>query len=301
MRVWLLPLLWLCLSVALWAAPGLDIEASIEQASDPLPFGKPATLILSLTWDEKWPFTPPEPDKLELEGFTVLDRFSTSASPLTVGAARKGIVYNIVFTKFEPGVATVPSVAFQTPEGTIKSQSLSINYKGAEAKEGDKPDQLRGPKSEAQLSTRDFWIWLAKLIGAVLLGLLILGALMSKLGVLERWLSPRSRALRQLNRLAKGLDKGGVEAPAALLEMVEVVRLYLARAYKMVTREATSSEISAQMTMSNRCQNIKPVAKAVLDRGDGTKFAQREPSVEETRDLLEQLRTALLAEKRKPL
>lgn len=295
----LLPWLWLCLVLPLWAAPGLSIDARLQKESDPLPFGKPATLVLSLTWDDNWAFTPPPADQLELKGFTIIDRFTTS-SPNAPGSGRDGITYNIVFTRFEPGIANIPPVEFKTPSGLAKSPSMTITYKGAEAKEGDKPDQLRGPKGQAELSTRDFWIWLAKLVGAILLTLLILGLLVSRLGVLERWLSPRSRALRQLRKLTRNLDKGKLEPSAALLETVEVVRLYLARAYKMVTREATSREISSQMTMNNSCVNIKPVAKSVLERGDGLKFAQREPSLEETRDLMEQLRSALIAEKRKP-
>jgi hypothetical protein len=293
-------LLWLCLSGALWAAPGLDIEAKIEQAFDPLPFGKPATLVLSLSWDEKWPFTPPPADQLELPGFTVIDRFTTSAvaSP---GSGREGLKYNIVFTRFEPGSATIPSLDFDTPSGVVKSPSLAITYKGAEAKAGDKPDQLRGPKEAVALSSRAFWLWLAKVVGLTLLGLLLLAALVRKLGLLERWLSPRSRALRQLGKLANGLDKGTIEAQTALLDMVEIVRVYLARTYGLVTREATSREIASQLTMTNRCQNIKPIAKTVLEQGDVAKFAQREPSAQEARDLLEQLRAALATEKgRKP-
>ena len=299
MRRWLLALLFLWMSVPSWAAPGLSIEAKIQQESDPLPFGKPATLVLSLSWDEKWPFTAPEADKLELPGLTVIDAFSTSNTTAT-GSGRDGITYNIVFTRFEPGKAKVPPVEFQTPSGISKSPALSITYKGAEAKEGDKPDQLRGPKGEAELSTRDFWIWLAKIVGAVLLALLVLGFLISKLGVLERWLSPRARALRQLRKVTRSLDKGKLASSGALLEAVEIIRLYLARAYKLVTREATSREIASQLTMNNRCANIKPVARTILERGDNLKFAEREPLAEETRDLLEQLRTSLAAEKRKP-
>lgn len=299
MRRYLLALLLFWMSLPTWAAPGLSIEAKIQQESDPLPFGKPATLVLGLSWDEKWPFTPPEADKLELPGFTVIDAFSTSSTTVP-GSGRDGITYNIVFTRFEPGKANVPSLEFQTPSGMAKSPALSITYKGAEAKEGDKPDQLRGPKGKTELSTRDFWIWLAKVIGAVLLALLALAFVISKLGVLERWLSPKARALRQLRKVTRSLDKGKLASAGALLEAVEIVRLYLARAYKMVTREATSREISSQLTMNNRCTNIKPVAKAILERGDNLKFAEREPQPQETRDLLEQLRTALAAEKRKP-
>lgn len=298
MRVTLL--VWLFLTGLVWAAPGLEIKTRLEQSADPLPFGKPATLILSLSWEEKWGFKPPEADTLELPGFTVIDRFRTELAAAAAPGGRKGVTYHLVFTRFEPGEATIAPLSFTTPSGVARSEALTITYKGAEAQEGDQPDQLRKPKEMAPLSTRDFWIKLAKTLAMGLLVLLVLAVLIGKLGVLERWLSPRSRALRQLNRLAKKLEKGSAPPDEAILELVDLVRLYLARAYKLVTREATSSEIAEQMTLTNPCQNIKPVARAVLERGDAAKFAQRQPTVEETRDLLEQLKGALRAEKRKP-
>lgn len=298
MKRWL-PLLWMMLSLTVWAAPGLDIDARVEQPTNPLPFGKPATLVLNLSWDESWPFTPPEADSLDLPGFTVIDRYQTSATP-GLGAGRQGMGYNIVFTRFEPGKAQLPALEFQTPSGKVKSKPLEITYKGAEPQEGDKPDQIRGPKESVELSTRDFWRWLAKAVGASLAALLLLTLLLRRLGALERWLSPRGRALRQLKRLSKALDKGAEEPSQLLLDTVGLLRRYLASAHGLVTREATSAEISRQLTLSNRSGNIKPIARAILERGDGAKFARREVSAEEVRDLLSQLRTALQAEKKKP-
>lgn len=292
----LLLILWGALLVTTaWAAPGLDIEARVEP-SEPLPFGKPATLVLNLSWDEKWTFQPPPAEDLDLPGLTVIDRYSTDSSLTTPG--RKGITYNLIFTRFEPGKAEIPPVSFETPSGNFASPKLSIDFKGAVAKAGDKPDELRGPKGQVELSTRDWWIWLAKVVAGVLLALVVLGFVVSKLGFLERWLSPRSRALRQLSRLAKALEKETTTPPEALLQMVEITRLYLRRAYGLVTREATSREISEQMTMTNRCQNIKPMARAVLDEGDTLKFAQRPPSPDQVLDLLEQLRAGLKAERK---
>ncbi len=295
----LVPLLWLLLCLAAWSAPGLEIKARLEPSGAPLPFGKPATLVLDLAWDESWPFTPPEADSLDLPGFTIIDRYATSASA-GLGAGRQGIGYNIVFTRFEPGKAKVPPLEFTTPSGKVKSPSLEITYKGAEAQEGDKPDQIRGPKDVTELSTHDFWTWLGKVVGASLLALLVLAALLRRLGALDRWLSPRGRALRQVNRLLRSLDKGTDEPSYVLLNTVEVLRRYLASAHGLVTREATSQEISKQLTLSNRSGNIKPVARAILGHGDGAKFARRDISAEEVRDLLSQLKTALQAEKRKP-
>lgn len=295
----LLALLWLFCAATAWAAPGLEITTRLEQSSKPLPFGKPATLVLELAWDEGWPFNPPEAESLELPGFTVIDRFSTSASP-SLGASRRGATYNIVFTRFEPGKATVPAITFQTPSGTSKSQPLALEYKGAEAQEGDKSDQIRGAKESVELSAREFWIWLGKMVGGGLLLLLLAAFLLRRLGALDRWLSPRGRALRQVGKLDRSLAKGSGEPAQHLLETVEVLRLYLARAHGLVTREATSQEISNQLTMSNRASNIKPAAKAILSRGDGAKFARREVTAQEVRDLLSQLKTALKAEKRKP-
>lgn len=283
------------LTLQAFAAPGLEIEARLEQSANPLPFGKPATLVLDLSWDEKWRFEPPAADTLKLEGLTLLDSFSTSPAPR---AGKKAISYHFVFTKFEPGPTQVPGVTFETPSGPIKSPVKKIVFKGAEAKPGDKPDQLRGPKDVVPLSTSDFWWWLAKAVGASLLGLALLALIVSKLGFLDRFLSPRNRALRRLKKLSKAIAVGGVEPPAALLEAVEILRAYLHAAHGFVTREATSREISEQLILSNRCPELKPTARKLLEYGDRAKFARREPNLEESRDLVEQLRQAISGDKR---
>lgn len=298
MKLRFLLLFWLLCSTLLWAAPGLEIEAKIEAAATPLPFGKPATLVVDLSWDEKWPFTPPPAESLELAGFTIIDSFQTEAPP-TLSGDRKGVSYHVVFTRFEPGPAKLPPLNFETPSGKVAGPSLTMEYKGAEPKEGDQPDQLRAPKQALELSAKAWWLWAAKLAGATLLVLLLLGAIIRKLGYLERWLSPRARALRHLKQITQKLEQGHLQGPDTLLQMVELLRVYLARSYSLVTREATSREILTQVMMDNRCQNIKPISKTILELGDRAKFAQRQLSEEQARDLLEQLRTSLAAEKRK--
>ncbi len=285
----------LMLTVSVLAAPGLELTSKLEQSADPLPFGKPSTLLLDLTWDEKWGFQPPAPETLELPGFTVIDSFST-APPAPSG--RTSIRYHLIFTRFEPGKAVVPAVAFETPSGRIKSQPQKIVYKGAEAKTGDKPDELRGPKEAVPLSTAGFWKWLAKVLGVSLLALAIVVWLVRRMGFLERWLSPRGRALGKLSKLSKAIKAGQLESSDAFLQAVEILRIYLHAAHGFVTREATSREISEQLIMSNRCPELKPTARKILEHGDQAKFARYQPNLEETQDLLEQLRSAISTDKR---
>lgn len=293
-----LAMAWLLLCSAVWAAPGLEIDAALEVATQPLPFGKPATLVVNLSWEKSWPFTPPPAESLSLEGFTIIDSFQTEAPP-ALDPGRKGTTYRIVFTRFEPGPAKLAPLRFETPTGTVSGPSLSLEYKGAEPLEDDLPDQLRAAKPATELSTRDWWKAVAQGTLVTVLTLWLLAVLLRRSKLLERWLSPRARALRQLRRLSQRLKNTTVEPSEVLLEMVEVVRVYLARHYALVTREATSREIAAQMTMNNRCQTIKPIAKTVLEHGDNAKFAQRGLSGEQAQDLLEQLRTAIAADKGK--
>ncbi len=287
--------LWLHLALCVMATPGLELTAKLEQSADPLPFGKPATLVLNLSWDEKWAFQPPTAESLELPGFTIIDRFTTTPN---ASGGKRSLTYHLIFTRFEPGPAVVPAVSFETPDGTFKSQPKKIVYKGAEAKPGDDPDQLRGPKDVVPLSTADFWWWLAKVLGLSLLALVVLTILVRKLGLLDRWLSPRSRALRRLAKLTKAMKAGQMEGSEALLETVEVLRVYLHAAHGFVTREATSREISEQLILSNRCPDLKPTARKILEHGDQAKFARREPNLEESQDMVEQLRAAITADKR---
>lgn len=295
MRRLSLLLLLLFLSAPSAARPGLEITSRIEQSADPLPFGKPATLILDLSWDEKWGFAPPPADSLELEGFTVLDRFSTNPTP---PQGKRALSYHLVFTRFEPGSAQLPSLSFQTPSGSVKSPPQKIVYKGAEAKEGDQPDQLRGPKEMIELSTAEFWWSLAKGLALTLLVTLLVGFLVQKLGLADRWRSPRARSLRRLARIKNALKRQKLDGPTALLETVEVLRVYLHAAHGLVTREATTKEITEQMILSNRCPELRPTARTILEYGDRTKFARRQPNLEESFDLINGLQAALLADKR---
>lgn len=84
------------------------------------------------------------------------------------------------------------------------------------------------------------------------------------------------------------------------MEMVDLVRIYLHKTYGLVTREATSKEISQQVVLDNRCQNLRPAVKNLLERGDACKFARRIPERGEIEDLSKQIQTALEAEARRP-
>lgn len=281
-----------------WATPGLETSTKLEVTENPLPFGKPATLIVTLAWDSDWAFEPPPAEDLKLDGLTILDHFTTTPAGLPSG--RKSIEYHLVFTRFEPGPATIGPVVFETPGGSVKTRPLDLEFKGAQAKDGDQPDKLRGPKEVMKLSTRDFWKTFGLYLGAGLglLGLILF--IVRKTGILDRLLSPRRRALRRLSRLSKAFAENKRSEEQAVMEMVDLVRIYLHKTYGLVTREATSKEISQQVVLDNRCQNLRPAVKNLLERGDACKFARRIPERGEIEDLSKQIQTALEAEARRP-
>lgn len=280
------------------AEPGLKVITSLDKTTDPLPFGKTATLIIQLSWDSKWPFEPPPANSLKLPEFTLLDAYSTEVG--TANSNSKELSYHLVFTMLEPGTFIIPALEFSTPSGVAKSDKLSITFSGSKPLASDKPGELRAAKKAIELSTRDFWIWLIKALALALAILACLAFLASKASGLTRWLSPQSRAMRQLKKLDKKLSNGSLSAEAGILELIEVIRVYLRRAYGIVTREATSKEIIDQLVMNNRCQNIKPVVDLVLQEGDKTKFAAASATSEQTKDLLHQLSIALAQEKKPP-
>ncbi len=285
----------LFLTSTVWASPGLETSSKLEVAETPLPFGKPATLIINLSWDSDWAFEAPAADKISLDGFTVLDSFTTSPAGLPSG--RKSVEYHLVFTRFEPGSATVGPVVFETPGGSVKTQPVDLEFAGAQAKDGDQPDKLRGPKDVMTLSTRDFWKALGLYLGTGLAILALLLFIVRKSGMLDRLLSPRRRALRRLARVNKTFAERKGSEEQAVMEMVDLVRIYLHKSYGLVTREATSKEISQQVILDNRCQNLRAAVKNLLDCGDTCKFARRVPERAEIEDLSKQLQTALEAEK----
>lgn len=290
----LLAFWWVGLAVA-GAAPGLEIQTQIEQERDPLPFGQPATLVLDLSWDQGWNFSPPDADQLELPGLVVLDRYKTEpAAP----SGRRRVLYRLLFTRLEPGPAEVPAVVFTTPHGPVRSATKKIAFQGATPLPQDQPDQLRPAKGAVPLPTADFWLRLARLLAMALPALLLLLWLGRRSSLWDRWRTPRQRALRRLHTARKRLHDG--EPAEALLETVEALRHYLASAYGLVTREATSQEIARQLTMNNRCQNIKEAARAALATGDRLKFAKLDPPRDEVERHLDDLQAALQREPRRP-
>lgn len=283
--------LWLLLSLSSFADPGLTIATKLELSATPLRFGQPSTLLIDLSWNKDWGFQPPAPESLSLEGFTIIDAFTTKTSQATT--EREQLRYHLLFTRFEAGRFTVPPVTFATPTGQKQSQAQPITYEGSQALSSDKPGELRGPKEAMELPTTDFWIWVLKASLVTLVALVLLGALIQRLGFLDRFFSPRHKALRQLKRLQRQLKQNQLTPENLLIELVEVARAYLHQAYHLTTREATSQEITEQLSLNNRCTAIKPVIKDLLDHGDQTKFAGQSHQVSQVLDLLERLRASL--------
>jgi hypothetical protein len=77
---------------------------------------------------------------------------------------------------------------------------------------------------------------------------------------------------------------------------VEILRGYLHEAYGFTTAEATSREILNQMTMDNRCRELKESVQGFLETGDGVKFARHSLSDSEASDHYENLVHTLSAE-----
>ena len=47
-------ILLLCLCGLALANPAVTVEADLQLSEDPLPFGKPAELVIDLTWPNEW-------------------------------------------------------------------------------------------------------------------------------------------------------------------------------------------------------------------------------------------------------
>lgn len=281
-------LLFLLLAGLATAKP--SVEARIDSKEDPLPFGKPAELVLTLSWPETQPFQPPDAGGLEIPGATVLDRFVVDEG--TDGAHRRQ-VYHLVFTRLEPGEFEVPSLNLGAG---VSSPPVKFTFAGSTPLEGEDPEEIRPLKPVVPLSTADFWKKVGKGAGG-LSGLLLLFWILSHyLGVFDRFRSPKARAVKQLKRL----DKNRPDPETLLLSSVQVMRNYLNQAYNLRTQEATTREILDQMTMDNRLSHLKGPAEGLFVQGDAVKFAGKGVSGPEAADQLHSLIASLQAEKKVP-
>ncbi len=286
-------LLALILTASGWGAPAIQVEENLVLSEDPLPFGKPAELVLTVSWDNTITFTPPPASGIVVPGARMLDAYAVSG----VGASAESsqVRYHLVFTRFEPGDFTVGPVEIPMEKGVLKSRPLTLTFTGAQAKEGDKQGEIRAIKPVVELTTADFWKRVGSWAAAALAALALLTALIHYSGVLDRLRSPKSRALRRLKRARRR----ALEPEALLLESVETLRDYLAGAYGLPAQTSTSEELLRGITMDNRCTEWRGLAENLLSRCDRVKFAQRTVAQREVADLISQMETRLKAEKRR--
>lgn len=287
MRRWILLLL-LLLGGYAQAAPPVEVSQELVVSESPLPFGKPAELLVTLEWPRGVDFQPPPANTLKIPEATIIDAYLTEGG----GTSKNQAQYHLIFTHFEPGEFQVGPVVIPVEGGGLETEPLSLSYAGAQAREDDKPDQIRDAKKTVELSTRDFWYWLGKVVLSALGVLVLLLILLSYVGVLDRFRSPKTRALRRLKRLTKETPQG------KLLESVEVLRDYLAEAYLIPAQTSTSSELLKALTLDNRCRDWKTLAGELLERADNLKFAGKNVSAQEVDDLYQRLLTTLNREVR---
>lgn len=258
------------------------LQQTVEPA-DPVPFGKPVELILTLTYPQE--YQPPAPDALDIPGAHVLDRYQVDGPSDGSHSVKK---YHLVFTRLEPGEFEIPAIQV----GSVSSKPVKVEFLGSTPLESDKEGEVRGPKSVVELSTADFWLEFLKWALAIVGILALLGWLFSYLGIVDKFRTPRSRALKRLSRLRKSSD----QANALVLGCVEVLRGYLHEAYGFTTAEATSKEIVNQMTMDNRCRTLRDSVQGLLESGDSIKFAKKNLTESEAHDHFENLLTSLKVE-----
>lgn len=271
------------------AHPAVSVDQELILSATPLPFGKPAELVLTLSWNESAKFTPPEVEKLTVPGAKMLDGYMVSGG---VGAQNR-VSYHLVFTRFEPGMFKVGPVIIPSENGELKSAPLEMEFMGAEAKEGDKKGEIRSIKPVVELSTADFWKRLAAWVTGGLSLLMLLLAIVSYSGLLDRFRSPKSRALRRLKRL----NRKTRQADNLLLESVDTLRDYLTSAYGLKATTSTSKELLRDLTMDNRCLEWKGFVEKMLEKADRVKFARSQVQTQEVDDLIQQLIGRLKSEK----
>lgn len=275
------------------AAPGIKIDQELILPEDPLPFGKPAQLVITLEWPVSTSMDPPAAKDLKVPQATTIDSYMVDKG--SDGSYRK-VSYHLLFTRFEPGSFEVGPVEISTSAGSVQSEKLTMTFAGSQPNEQDKPGEIRGAKPVVEISTVDFWKKAATYAGAALLLALALWALLHYSGLLDRLRSPKARALKRLRRLGK------VEAEGedTILECVDILRSYLNQAYGMATREATSKEIINLLILDNRASHLKDMTEELLVRGDRVKFAGATLSKPEAVDLREKLTSVLSEEKKVP-
>ena len=196
------------------------------------------------------------------------------------------VIQSYTITSFDAGTYTIPSFAFGTKGGVIKTNELTLQVETVKVDTTKAIYDIKQPLAVTYTFfdwLRDNWYWVA--LG--LLGVLVIAGLIwyfrkrpKKEVIIEKpkpGVPPHIVALNKLKELQnKKLWQQG-EVKQYYSELSDVLREYIEKRYVVKTHEKTTDEIFEGLTRAAITQENKNILRQILTISDLVKFAKEKP------------------------
>lgn len=217
---------------------------------------------------------------------------------LIIGAAKTDTVFDkkdhnlatvtqsYTITAFDAGTYKIPSFAFGSGAGVVKTDSLTLQVQTVQVDTTKAIFDIKQPMAVSYTFfdwLRDHWAWVAIPLVVVLLIIGLIWYLRKrpkKVPVVQEvsvYVAPHTEALSKLEELRdKKLWQQG-EIKAYHSELSDIIREYMERRYAIKTHEKTTDEIFSGLKYLDITQENKNLLSRILRLADLVKFAKEKP------------------------
>jgi hypothetical protein len=196
------------------------------------------------------------------------------------------VIQSYVITSFDAGTYTIPSFAFGTTGGILKTNELTLQVETVKVDTTKAIYDIKQPLAVSYTFfdwLSDNWIWV---ISAVIVILLVAGLIYylrnrpksePVIKVKKREIPAHIIALNKLKELRdKKLWQQG-QVKQYHIELSDILREYLEKRYLIKTHEKTTDEIFAGLKYLDIAEENKNTLRLVLMLADLVKFAKEKP------------------------
>lgn len=219
------------------------------------------------------------------------------------------VTHSYALTSFDPGVYVLPGFTFQTPNGELKTGTVTLQVKAVQVDTTKAFYDIKQPLTVSYT----FWDWLKD---HWLMVLIVLVAVLLTAGSVYYYQKRPKKdrlfvkpdpilpvdviALNKLNELRdKKLWQQG-EVKLYYSELSDVLREYLEKRYQISTQEQTTDEILLSLKQKEIPQESRTLLNKILTLADLVKFAKEKPTAFENGQTMENAIDFVVQTKHRP-
>jgi len=196
------------------------------------------------------------------------------------------VIQSYTITCFDAGTQTIPSFAFDTAGGVIKTYELTLQVETVKVDTTKAIYDIKQPLAVSYTFFdwfRDNWYWVALPVAAILFIAWLIWYLRKRpknepvIQIVKPGLPPHEIALNKLRELIELKLWQQEEFKGYYSELSDIIREYLEKRYLIKAHEKTTDEILAGLRYLGIANEDKNLLRQVLTLADLVKFAKEKP------------------------